>query len=161
MKRVDPASLEMSIYIQLRVLGGATKTHLQHIGSDRACRVAARLIIERCCRGSRYSPRTTITGDIDRTSSAVRPWVPNGGRVSSVGPKHGHGRHASRPVRTIVACARSTISTRSAKNSPGAMWHALVPETRFGETGEQRASFLLIAHRAITWLDRADAPEGE
>jgi hypothetical protein len=42
-----------------------------------------------------------------------------------------------------------------------AMWHALVPERSFEKAGEHRGSFLLIAHRAINWLDRARDNGGE
>lgn len=161
MKQVDPATLEMSLYIQLRVLRGATKTHLQHLGSDRACKTAARLIIERCLSRfamfapddyyRRYLPHefgsSTVQGEMVR------------GRFGETEPWPRPPLEPVRPDRCRL-CAVNDLDALG-EELARAMWQALVPETPFEKAGEHRANFLLIAHRAINWLDRPKENEGE
>lgn len=155
MIQVDAADLEMSIYIQLRVLRGATRTNLQRVGSDMACKTVARLIIERCLSG----------GVIFRPS----PFYVFHENVMAMGTGHfetpgrfGESEAWPRPPlapRQPDRCRLCTVNDLDALAEAMAkeMWSALVPEKPFEQAGDQRTNFLLIAHRAINWLGRAHA----
>jgi hypothetical protein len=159
MKPIDSSHLEMTLYIQLRVLRGPTKTHLQHLGTDQACRTAARLIMERCLsRFAIFAPdevyrryRPDEFGSLNTGSEwlagrfgETEPWSappadpePGRCRVCGVNDIDGLGEELARR-----------------------MWDTLVPATPFEKAGEHRVSFLLIAHHAINWLGRTHVGEG-
>jgi hypothetical protein len=152
MKLVDPAALELSIYIQLRVLRGPTKTHLQQVGTDMACKTAARLIIERCLsRFAIFAPdeyyRRSLTHEFGSLNVVGRM---EAGTFGQTEPWPQPPAETTGPDRCRL-CTVNDIDALGAELAK-AMWQSLVPETSFERSGEHRASFLLIAHRAINWL---------
>ena len=153
MKQLSLAELQRDIEIQLRVLRGPVKTALQNVSGDTAAKTAARLIIERCLASCAiFEPdwvtRPATFGDSPfykriGVFGATEPWPkpppePEPGRCRICGANDidGLGEELAR-----------------------AMWVALIPGTPFEKSGEHRASFLLIAHRAINWLGRAHASD--
>jgi hypothetical protein len=153
MIQVDPADLEMSIYIQLRVLRGATRTNLQRASSDRACQTVARLIIERCLSGCA----------IFRPDDQRRFYPANGsegGHWADARGKFGVSEAWPRPPLAPTEPGDCRLCTVNDLDGLGeelakAMWATLVPEKPFEDAGDHRTSFLLIAHRAINWLGRS------
>jgi hypothetical protein len=153
-KPVDLAELQQSIVIQLRVLRGPVKTALQNLRGDQAAEAAAQLIIERCLSGfAIYAP--------DRVRITPHPQWSHG---TSAHGRFGVTEPWPRPPVEPAHPDRCRLCTINDIDGLGealarAMWDALVPATPFEKAGEHRASFLLIAHRAINWLRRAQASD--
>lgn len=154
MRRVDPAELELSIYIQLRMLRGPTRTHLQHLGTDATCKFAAGLIIERCLlRCAIFVPdrfyRRYKQGNFGSVTSGGA-WF--AGRFGETEPWPLAPLESTTPGRCLVCTTNDTDALGAALARE--MWQALVPRTPFEKAGEHRSSFLLNAHRAINWFGR-------
>jgi hypothetical protein len=155
MIQVDAADLEMSIYIQLRVLRGSTRTNLQRVGSDVACKTAARLIIERCLSGCAIFKPSPFYKFETAGMGRGDGYVQHNGRfgVSEAWPRP--------PVAPpqLDRCRLCTVNDLDGlgEELAKAMWTALVSDRAFEDAEDDRSSFLLIAHRAINWLGRSHA----
>jgi hypothetical protein len=150
-KPVDPTDFQRDIEIQLRILRGPVKTALQNVSGDMAANTAARLIIERCLAGCAIFEPDWVTR---RATVGDRAFYQRAGIFGDTEPWPEPPPEPERGRCRI--CGANDIDVLG-EELARAMWTALVPGTPFEKSGQHRASFLLIAHRAINWLGRAHA----
>ena len=134
---------------------GRLKRALQNVRGDTAAKTAARLIIERCLSGCVIFKPDQVTR---RATFGDSPFYQRAGSFGETEPWPKPPPEPE-PGRCRI-CGANDIDGLG-EELARAMWSALVPDILFENSGQHRASFLLIAHRAINWLGRAHQIQGE